>query len=121
MVSMVACSGGGGSAGAGSEGSPASSTAPAAAAAAGAEAPPAADGGAGGARSPEAFAEYYRKLGVTEPVVTCYVDALTELGVASLDQLEADQALGVQAADRFDRCVADADAGAADPAATTTP
>jgi len=58
-------------------------------------------------RSPEAFAEYYRKLGVAEPVIACYVEALGELGVVSLDQLEADQALGVQAAEQFDRCVAD--------------
>lgn len=69
-------------------------------------------------RSPEAFAEYYRKLGVAEPVVACYVDALGELGVASLDQLEADQELGARAADRFDRCVADVAGG--EPTETST-
>ena len=67
------------------------------------------------AHSPESFAEYYRKLGVAEPVVTCYVGALTDLGVTSLDQLEADQELGARAADRFDRCVVDVGGGAGTP------
>ncbi len=83
----------------------------------GEEAPSAAGGDTATVRSPAAFAEYYRKLGVAEPVVTCYVDALAELGVVSLDQLEADQELGARAADRFDRCVAD---GGGDPVATPT-
>lgn len=85
-----------------------------------AEGPASTDGdGTAAVRSPEAFTEYYRKLGVAEPVIACYVEALGGLGVVSLDQLEADQALGVQAAEQFDRCVADVGAGGS--TGTTTP
>ncbi len=69
-------------------------------------------GSTSASQSPDAFAEYYRKLGVGEPVVTCYVAALTEIGVTSLDQLESDQALALEAADRFDQCVVDVGGGA---------
>ena len=58
-------------------------------------------------QSPEAMFEYYQKLGVAEPVIDCYLEALADLGVTSLNQLEDDQALGAEAADRFDGCVAE--------------
>lgn len=73
-----------------------------------------------GAQPSESFAEYYRKLGVAEPVVTCYVGALTELRVTSLDQLEGDQQMGALAADQFDRCVAEVGVGSGAGASTTT-
>jgi hypothetical protein len=69
------------------------------------DADPAEGSGPASTQSPESFEEYYRKLGVAEPVVDCYVAELEKLGVTSLDQLEADQALGVAAADRFDACI----------------
>ncbi len=69
-------------------------------------------GAAAGAQPSESFAEYYRKLGVAEPVVTCYVSALVELGVTSLDQLESDQEMAARGADQFDRCVAEFGTGA---------
>ncbi len=110
----AACSSGGEGSG-GSTGSPvpaaAGGEAPPASGVSGADGPPASGVDAAAVRSPEAFAEYYRKLGVAEPVIACYVDALAELDVASLDQLEADQELGARAADRFDGCVASVGAG----------
>lgn len=58
-------------------------------------------------QSPAAIEEYYQKLGVAQPVIDCYLEALDELGVTSLNQLEDDQTLGAEAADRFDGCVAE--------------
>ena len=52
------------------------------------------------------LADYYRRLGVADDVVACYVASLKELGVTDVNQLEANQALGFQAADRFDQCIA---------------
>lgn len=112
---LVACSGGGDGGDGGAGGEPAT-TGAAGAGPDGSVAGVGTDGTpTGEVRSPESFAEYYRKLGVAEPVVTCYVGALTDLGVTSLDQLEADQALGARAADRFDQCVVSGAGGAQTP------
>lgn len=117
-VAFVGCSSGGDPASGGPVDLPASSVGEETSAASGGPTGTTGDTGAPGdpeatdgsvvVRSPDSFADYYRKLGVPEPVVTCYVGALDELGVTSLDQMEADQALGARAAERFDRCVAEA-------------
>lgn len=101
-LALAACSSGGGS---GSE-DPAPTTSGGAAVSAGVDGSTVAPGpDPATVQSPESIREYYRKLGVAEPVIDCYVAALAEIGVTSLGQLEDDQELGAEAADRFDRCV----------------
>ena len=48
--------------------------------------------------------EYYVALGTKEPVANCIADVLMEYDITSLDQLEADQTLGEEAAKRFEIC-----------------
>jgi hypothetical protein len=50
---------------------------------------------------------YYRSLGVSDDVIQCHLKQLRMLEVVNLAQLEADPALGAEAATRFDACVAD--------------
>lgn len=52
------------------------------------------------------LAAYYKTLGVADDVVDCYVASLQELGITDVNQLEANQELGLRAADRFDQCIA---------------